>query len=131
MSRKFTKIKLIVLEKAFRINEDILNVVLLSFYFWSLHFISFFLTVFGFWLFLSYLQTFRINAYQLRWRLWFFPIYVYIVLTQVTNPTRNHGELMWSHRVSNSCSTSDTRHEHHLTWESCWTPVCINKCKYD
>jgi hypothetical protein len=57
--------------------------VLLSFYFWSLHFISFFLTVYGFWLSLSYLQTFRINAYQLRWRLWFFPIYVYIVLTQV------------------------------------------------
>jgi len=48
---------------------------------------------------------------------------------------KSREELGWSGRVSSSCSTSDarrvtvTRHEHHLTRESCWTPV--DKQVYD
>ena len=37
--------------------------------------------------------------------------------------------------VRRFCTTSDTRrvivkrHEHHLTWKSWWTPLCVNKYK--
>jgi hypothetical protein len=52
-------------------------------------------------------------------------------------PLKTGGELCCSGRVSSSCSTSDTRrptvklkrHEHHLIWKSCWTPVYVNKYK--
>ena len=47
-------------------------------------------------------------------------------------PQKTKGELMCSWSVSSSCSTCETRrvtvkrHEHHLTWKSCWTSVYIN-----
>jgi hypothetical protein len=50
-------------------------------------------------------------------------------------PTRTHikrgGVFRCSGRVSNSCSTSDTRQvtikrqQHHLIWKSCWTTVYV------
>jgi hypothetical protein len=52
-----------------------------------------------------------------------------------TSRTKHRGELRWSRRVSSSHSTSDSRrvtvwgHKYHLTWKSCWTPVCVNKYK--
>jgi len=45
------------------------------------------------------------------------------------------GELRFPGRVSRSCITCDTccvthkRHEHHLMWKSCWTPVYIKTNK--
>ena len=50
-------------------------------------------------------------------------------------PLKTGGELRCYRRVSSSCSTCDTRratakrHEHHLTWTSCWTPEYVNKYK--
>jgi len=46
-----------------------------------------------------------------------------------TNPTKNGDELRCSGRVSSSCFTRDTRsvtvkrHEHHMTWKSCWASI--------
>jgi hypothetical protein len=48
-----------------------------------------------------------------------------------TNPTKTGGELRCSGKVSSYCPTCDTRrgtvkrHEHHMIWKSCWTPVYI------
>ena len=48
-----------------------------------------------------------------------------------TNTTKNRCKLICLGRASSSCSTSGTRcinvkrHEHHMTWKSCWTPVCV------
>ena len=58
-----------------------------------------------------------------------------IIITQKTkdwptgSPLKTEGKLRCSGRVSSSCSTFDTRrvivkrHEHHLIWKSCWTPI--------
>ena len=42
---------------------------------------------------------------------------------------KREDEPMCSERVSCPCSTSVTvkRHELHMIWKSCWTPVCNNK----
>jgi len=51
------------------------------------------------------------------------------------SPLQTRGELWCSGRLSSSCSTSDTcrvtvkRHEPHLIWKSCWTPIYVNKYK--
>ena len=50
-------------------------------------------------------------------------------------PLKTVGGLRWSGRVSNLCTTYYTRrvtvkrHELHLIWKSCWTPVYVNKCR--
>jgi hypothetical protein len=69
-------------------------------------------------------------------------LYLYVTLhrkLRLSNmkltPLDTEGELRCSGMVSSSCSTCDTRrrtvkrHEHHLIWESCWTPVYIKECK--
>ncbi len=51
-------------------------------------------------------------------------------------PIKTGGELRYPGWVSRYCSTCDTRrvtvkrHEYHLIWKSCWTPVCVNNCIY-
>ena len=53
-----------------------------------------------------------------------------------TNPPHKYGVSSDAPEGCSSCSTSDTcrvtrkRHEHHLTWKSCWAPTYINKYKY-
>ena len=50
-------------------------------------------------------------------------------------PQKTGGDLRCSGWVSSSCSTIVTLritvkwHQNHLTWKSCWTPVCVNKYK--
>jgi hypothetical protein len=51
------------------------------------------------------------------------------LLIEQHEPHWKLGELMCSGRIRSSCSTygtrrvTDKRHEHHLIWKSCWTPV--------
>jgi hypothetical protein len=52
-----------------------------------------------------------------------------------TRSPLKRGKFMFPRKVSDFCSTRGTcvvtvkRHEHHLIWKSCWTPVYINKFK--
>ena len=55
---------------------------------------------------------------------------------QQRQPHNNGGELKFSRRTINSCSTIDTRsvsvkgHAHYKIWRSFWTPVYVNNTNY-
>jgi hypothetical protein len=77
----------------------------------------------------------RCSCGTIQWtsKKWQTIIYKHYTNNRATpTPLKIKGELMCSWSVSSSCSTCETRrvtvkrHEHHLTWKSCWTSVYIN-----